>query len=427
MPEYQQHPVGATFPQLKGIKRERLKASIEANGQRNPIKVYDGRILDGWNRYTICQELGIDPIFETVPATVQDLFEYVADQNSHRRELTISQRALIAARMMTTPRTPGRQLRAKENENSHWCEFLRLADAARLMEVSERAVSQARTVDAESQPPVVDAVHTGDVTVKDAYNVLKKVIEPLETDDEKNQAREDELTALAEVLQNKADGKEEYNTLMPTIERIRNRRTQDEIPPPPEGKYNVIVCDPPWPVTGYAPKGRTGDEALVNKPSGNQETSRHHGRNKDLVYAKMKVTDIAKMGEEGKIPAADDCFLFLWTTQKYLPEALMIVGEWGFAYHSTMVWHKQTGPQSPKSMRSNCEFIVVAKKGKIAWYETKGLAACNSWPRGKDVDHSAKPEAFYDLLRRVTRGKRIDLFNRREIDGFDGWGMQSPT
>lgn len=50
-PEFQPHPYANLFDRLSPDELERLAADIERTGQLVPIQIYDGRILDGRNRY----------------------------------------------------------------------------------------------------------------------------------------------------------------------------------------------------------------------------------------------------------------------------------------------------------------------------------------------------------------------------------------
>jgi N6-adenosine-specific RNA methylase IME4 len=45
-----------------------------------------------------------------------------------------------------------------------------------------------------------------------------------------------------------------------------------------------------------------------------------------------------------------------------------------------------------------------------------------AWPRGQ---HSEKPEAFYDLVDRVSPGPRLELFARSQRLGWDTWGNEA--
>ena len=91
----QLHSLCTIFPKLDETAFEALKADIQANGQRNPIMVKDGEVIDGQNRLRACEELNVAPWMQEYQG--DDLVEFVLAQNLHRRHLTAGQSATIVA------------------------------------------------------------------------------------------------------------------------------------------------------------------------------------------------------------------------------------------------------------------------------------------------------------------------------------------
>ena len=116
-----------------------------------------------------------------------------------------------------------------------------------------------------------------------------------------------------------------------------------------------------------------------------------------------------------------NAFVFLWTTQKFLPDAYSILEWWGIRYRFTLVWEKNTGPKPFNHPYSNAEFVLV---GSPKFLDEKDFKAVFRFPT---AGHSVKPEGFYALLRRVTPGPRLDIFARRRIAGFQPWGDEAPN
>src|SRR5262249_32846881 len=81
------HPVASIFPMMSVEEFKALKESIQARGQRNPIYVHEGKIVDGRNRYQACVELGIHPRYAAWDG-VGLLVDFVWDMNASRRQLT---------------------------------------------------------------------------------------------------------------------------------------------------------------------------------------------------------------------------------------------------------------------------------------------------------------------------------------------------
>ena len=172
----------------------------------------------------------------------------------------------------------------------------------------------------------------------------------------------------------------------------------------PTQRYGVVVMDPPWPMS-KTPRRTRPDQV-------------------DMDYKVMSLDDIAAMD----IPAVleDDAFVFVWTTQKYLPATWDIVTNWGLKYRFLMTWHKSGGFQIYNYPQFNSEFVVAATKGNPRFRDTKAFNTTFSAPRAPRPSHSVKPREFYDVIERVTDGPRLDMFARRVIPGFDGWGDEYP-
>lgn len=93
--ELKNHPAADAFPLMDAIRLDELKADIAANGQREPITLCDGMILDGRNRYRACVELGVEPDTREYSG---DPWAFAWSLNGARRDLEATVRALIFKR-----------------------------------------------------------------------------------------------------------------------------------------------------------------------------------------------------------------------------------------------------------------------------------------------------------------------------------------
>jgi ParB-like chromosome segregation protein Spo0J len=92
------HPVCMLLPEMSDEDFAGLKADIKGRGLLRPILMHEGQVLDGRHRARACEELGIEARFEEWSGT--DPVAFVLSENLHRRHLTASQKAMVAAAAM---------------------------------------------------------------------------------------------------------------------------------------------------------------------------------------------------------------------------------------------------------------------------------------------------------------------------------------
>lgn len=193
------------------------------------------------------------------------------------------------------------------------------------------------------------------------------------------------------------------------------------------GIYRTIVADPPWDYSdGTGVKLDIGYGKTRRPLEGPSITTRP-------PYEFLTVDSIKEL-PVGKL-ADSDAHLYLWTTNRYLRDVWDVAEAWGFSVSCILTWCKLApGFLGGGTFPSNVEFCAFCRRGTL-----KSLRRADSrwfqWPRRvgppvregqkRTTMHSAKPEAFLDLVEQVSPGPYLEMFARRQRLGWDTWGNEA--
>lgn len=172
------HPLAEIFPWPSREQFEELVKDIKTNGQRHPILVMDGVIVDGKTRELACFVAGIEPTYEEWHGG-GSVASLVFSLNMARRHLSESQRALLAAKLVPQIQkeiaadskkiTPNAQV--SEAVKTTNCANLRgtrkkaIQKAAESANVSPRSVEHAVRVLEHATPEQVHLIENGEAAV----------------------------------------------------------------------------------------------------------------------------------------------------------------------------------------------------------------------------------------------------------------------
>jgi N6-adenosine-specific RNA methylase IME4 len=107
-----------------------------------------------------------------------------------------------------------------------------------------------------------------------------------------------------------------------------------------EKVYGVIYADCPWRFELWAESGKD--------------------RVADNHYPTMPTEAIKVL----RVPAADNCVLFLWATVPMLDQNIEVLKAWGFTYRSAIVWEKDRSGTGYWVLNT-IEILLIGTRGNI--------------------------------------------------------------
>ena len=234
---------------MQGEDLRQLTEDIKVHGLREPIYLYQEKIIDGRNRYRACQEAGIAPHLREWDGR-GSLVAFVVSLNFYRRHLDETGRAIVGAKAkpLFEEETRERQrtrtdLQANWPEGSYVCPYCHCRHdekphicpqaghardhAAKLVNVSPRLIESAAKVLKEGTEELKRAMETGKIPASRVEQLVsaspefpKAVVQKLE--------RGEAAKPMEAIRQVKAEPIKENQAVMPS------------------GKFRVLYADPPW-------------------------------------------------------------------------------------------------------------------------------------------------------------------------------------
>jgi len=189
-----------------------------------------------------------------------------------------------------------------------------------------------------------------------------------------------------------------------TALRLERRRAQYAAGALPEGMFRVIYADPPW---AY------NDSGVITANDAYGRAVRH--------YPTMSIGELCALPVRDHV--TDDAVLFLWVTAPMLSECWPVIEAWGFTYKTLMVWDKVAHNYGHYvSVRQ--ELLFICTRGSCTPDAPTPMPDSVVVER-RSESHSEKPASFRKVIERLyPLGRRLELFGRREVEGWTVYGNE---
>ncbi|MBF0466881.1 MAG: hypothetical protein HQK96_09715 [Nitrospirae bacterium] len=368
-----------------------LKKSLINEGCRDKIITWQDIVIDGHNRFEICNSLDIP--YETTEMDFNDRDEamkWMIDNQFSRRNLTDEQKAYLIGKQylqeVKSVGAPKGHAGVNQHTIANVAKDTTLAPIRTVEKIAEERNVSTKTVQNSSKyASAVDSIY--EVLPEAKEKILSGNLSASKSDivEVSKQAPE----KIVKIMTMAFGGKKVSEVL-----KGKENQEQDETPTKPKSitininkKYQVIYVCPRW-------KGHI------------------------LEYKANELHNAKKLCDM-KIPSHKNCVLFMWCPADRLGDAFVVISAWGFKYKTSLVW-VYSSSNYDSYFRQKHDLLIVATKGDI---ETPSTAdKLPSVIRAKNEMDNWKPEIVIEQIEKwYPKHKKLAMFSIGTGEGWDKW------
>jgi DNA modification methylase len=365
------HPAACIFPMMPDDELQSLADDIAKHGLREPVVMFDGKVLDGRNRSAACAIAQVKPKTIEFNGSASDALSFVWSKNRTRRHLSSSQAAIADAKRAQLDEEYQKAIAATEaaqpkggrpktggNNSPSKRDDAKRTDAKRAESAgtNRKYIKPAETIVA-TRPDLAEKIEQGKLTIPQATAEIKRTEKAVEL--------QQKAAAVQELSSDQPLWTLINDDVMTGLESVRDNH----------GPARLIFTDPPYNIGIDYGDGAEADSMPHDK---------FVGWCKDwLALCRECLTD--------------DGSLWLMTCDEVAAESCLILKDLGFNIRNWIKWYETFGVNcSGKFNRTSRHiFYATMHKRAMVW---------NAEPVSRPSDRQTK----YNDKRAATGGKIWD-------------------